>query len=236
MLVVDNVHMSYGKIKILNGVNLEVNKNEIVCLLGANGQGKTTLLNIISGIIEPLRGTVRIRNVLKDKNEKIYKSMLGYAPDDAKILEYKTLNEYLKFFISVYNSRDKKENLIKYLNILKLDDERSKTIKALSKGNRKKVTILTSILHEPEVLIMDEPIDGLDLDIQIEVIELIKSLKRDMAILIVTHSVSVIEELADKVAFMHKGKIEAFGEYEKLRDKYNANSIYDLYKKVTCNE
>ncbi|MGG7212637.1 ABC transporter ATP-binding protein [Clostridium nigeriense] len=236
MLSIENIHMNYEKNKILRGINLEIKKGEIICLLGANGQGKTTLLNIISGISIPTKGRLKINNVYIDENPQCYKSMLGYATDDTKILEYKTLNEYLQFIISIYNCKENIENLKKYVDILKLDEERSKRIEILSKGNRKKVVVVTSILHEPNVLIMDEPIDGLDLDIQIEVINLIKSLKEKMAILIVTHSVSVITELADKVAFLHNGIIKEFDTYDNLMKRYKVTSIYDLYRKVTYDE
>lgn len=236
MLSIENIHMSYGKKNVLRGVNLTVKSNEILCLLGDNGQGKTTLLNIICGICAQSQGKIRINGLERLKDEKNYKKSLGYAADEIKMLEYHTVDQYIKFILSIYDCEIKTEELKEKIDLLKLDQERNKQIKVLSKGNKKKVSILTSFLHNPKLLMLDEPLDGLDPDIQLSTLKLIDSLKKNMSILIVTHSMDVVEELADRVAILLNGQIKEIGTIEYLYKKYNTSNLREIYRRVKEDE
>lgn len=236
MLRIENIHMNYGEAKVLEGINLIVGSNEILCILGDNGQGKTTLLNIISGICNQNKGTVEINGYERIKHEKEYKKLLGYAPDGIKIFEYLTIKQYIDFILSVYDCKIKDEELEEKIKLLELDKEINKQIKILSKGNKKKVLILTSFLHNPKVLMLDEPLDGIDLGVQQGTLKLIKELKKDRAILIVTHSMDVVKELADRVAILFNGIIAEDSSIDELYKKYNSKDMREIYRMVKKNE
>lgn len=235
MLRIENIHMNYGKSNVLKGVNLTANSDEILFLLGDNGQGKTTLLNIISGICNESKGKIKINGLERIKDEKAYKKLLGYSADAIKMLEYHTVDQYIKFVLSIYDCKIETKELEEKINLLKLDSERNKQIKSLSKGNKKKVSILTSFLHNPKVLMLDEPLDGLDPDVQSDAINLIKELKKGRAILIVTHSMDVVEELGDRVAILFNGRIVENSSIDELYEKYSTKDMRKIYRRVKEN-
>lgn len=232
MLEISNVHKNYGKQKVLKGVNLDVNKSEIVCLLGDNGEGKTTLLNIIANITVAKHGDIFINKKRLSNDSVKFKMNLGYVPDSFKILEYLSVCEYIEFVVSMYGIRIDKVLLNDYVNLLNLENELNKQISKLSKGNKKKVLILTSFLHNPSVIIMDEPLDGLDLGVRDNVKKCIIKLRNNKSILISTHEVDVINDLADKVAILHKGIIKEFDTIDNLKRRYRVNSIEAVYRAV----
>lgn len=232
MLEISNVYKNYGKQKVLKGVNLDVNKSEIVCLLGDNGEGKTTLLNIIANITVAKHGDIFINKKRLSNDSVKFKMNLGYVPDSFKILEYLSVCEYIEFVVSMYGIRIDKVLLNDYVNLLNLENELNKQISKLSKGNKKKVLILTSFLHNPSVIIMDEPLDGLDLGVRDNVKKCIIKLRNNKSILISTHEVDVINDLADKVAILHKGIIKEFDTIDNLKRRYRVNSIEAVYRAV----
>lgn len=232
MLEIRNIHKSYGKQRVLKGVNINVENSEIVCLLGDNGEGKTTLLNIISNITVAKSGDVYINKMKLYKDSVKFKKNLGYVPDSFKILEYLTVCEYIEFVASMYRIKINEVELNYYVNLLKLNNELNKQISKLSKGNKKKVLILTSFLHKPSVIIMDEPLAGLDLGVRDNVKKCIRKLSVNKSILISTHEVDVINDLADKVAILDNGVIKEFDTIDNLKRKYRVNSVEAVYREV----
>jgi len=206
-LVLDNIQKSYGSQKVLDAVSFEINKGEIVGLLGPNGAGKSTLMKIITGYTQPDSGIISIFGKEIAVNDIESKKQIGYLPEHNPLYLDMYVREYLRFVADVYrSSKEQVELVIKQTGLL---PEAHKKIGQLSKGYRQRVGLAAALIHNPEILILDEPTTGLDPNQLVEIRQLIKDLGKDKTIILSTHIMQEVEQMADRVLIINEGKILA---------------------------
>ena len=197
----------YGTQKALTEVSFEINKGEIVGFLGPNGAGKSTLMKILSGYIPQTNGDAKICNLDINENSIETRSRIGYLPEHNPLYLDMYVKEYLEFVANIYNVNHKYiVEMIKKTGLLK---EQHKLIGSLSKGYRQRVGLAQALIHNPEVLILDEPTTGLDPNQLIEIRSLIKEVGREKTVLLSTHIMQEVEAICDRVIIINKGQIVA---------------------------
>ena len=195
----------YGTQKALTEVSFEINKGEIVGFLGPNGAGKSTLMKILTGYIPQTNGDAKICNLDTNKNSIETRSRIGYLPEHNPLYLDMYVKEYLEFVANIYNVNHKYiDEMIKKTGLLK---EQHKLIGSLSKGYRQRVGLTQALIHNPEVLILDEPTTGLDPNQLIEIRSLIKEVCREKTVLLSTHIMQEVEAICDRVIIINKGQI-----------------------------
>ncbi|RLI74863.1 ABC transporter ATP-binding protein [Archaeoglobales archaeon] len=214
MLRIMNLTKKYGDFVALDTVSFEIKEGEIVGLIGENGAGKSTTIKIIVGLIEPTNGKVEYFG--KEFDEDV-KKMIGYLPEVDSLYENMDAIEYLTFFASLYNIPDglakKKANeLLKMLNL------QNKQISEFSKGMRRKLAIARTLIHDPKILIYDEPTGGLDPTTSLFIAKLLEELKENKVILFSAHNMYYVESICDKVVILKGGKMLYYGKLDELID------------------
>lgn len=200
MIEIKNLHKQFSENIVIDNLNLSVNCGEIVCLVGKNGSGKSTLIRLISGLLKPDRGEIH----LSSKNIGV---LLG---GDVNLYTNLTALEIINYFGKLHNLTANEINKqIDTLNkILDFKDFLSKKSSTLSRGMRQKIALVIALIHDPDILLLDEPSTGLDLEASNDIINIIKHLKNNnKTILIATHNIFEISDLSDSIAFLYKGKI-----------------------------
>ncbi|QYA24202.1 gliding motility-associated ABC transporter ATP-binding subunit GldA [Gramella sp. MT6] len=223
-IIVNNISKHFGRQKALNKVNFEIKKGEIVGFLGPNGAGKSTLMKILTGYLTPDEGNAFIDGLeLKDNTAEIQKR-IGYLPEHNPLYTEMFVREYLRFNASVYKiDKARVEEVIKLTG---LSPEANKKIEQLSKGYRQRVGLAAALLHDPEVLILDEPTTGLDPNQLVEIRSLIKNIGKKASeensgktVFLSTHILQEVEAICDRVIIINKGKIVADKKLKDLRDE-----------------
>ena len=216
-IVVKNVSKYYGEQKALDTVSFEIEQGEIVGFLGPNGAGKSTMMKIITGFIEASEGGVFVED--QDVHLDVLKVQknIGYLPENNPVYKEMFVKEYLNFVADVHKVA--KENVFKAIEKVGLQPEAHKKIQQLSKGYQQRVGIASAIIHDPKVLILDEPTTGLDPNQLVEIRNLIKELGKNKIILFSTHILQEVEAVCDRVLIVKKGKIVADEKLQTLKDK-----------------
>ena len=197
----------YGTQKALTKVSFEINKGEIVGFLGPNGAGKSTLMKILTGYIPLTNGDAKICNLDINENSIETRSRIGYLPEHNPLYLDMYVKEYLEFVADIYKVNHKYiDEMIKKTGLIK---EQHKLIGSLSKGYRQRVGLAQALIHNPEVLILDEPTTGLDPNQLIEIRSLIKEVGREKTVLLSTHIMQEVEAICDRVIIINKGQIVA---------------------------
>ena len=214
MLEIRDLYKNYKNVKALQGVNLSIRQGEIFSLLGPNGAGKTTTIRIITGLTKRNRGEIFIKNINIFKNEQMGKKLIGYVPQHINLDVELTVEENLLIhglLFSMKRSEIKKkiDELLEYVDLI---DRKKSKVKELSGGMRRRLIIARALMHEPELLLLDEPTVGLDPSIRRKIWWLIKKIQSDGAtIFFTTHYIEEAEFLAERVAFIDQGKIIKVG-------------------------
>jgi len=225
-LEIINLNKSYNHIKILKDVSLSIKEGEIFGLLGPNGAGKTTLIEIIMGFRSRDSGTIKIYGH-DIQGKKFHKRLIGYVPQDHLLYDNLTAMDNIKYFASLYNL-DKiqfRERLNKLSEFLGLDKQiLNKDVSKLSGGQKRRVALAVSLIHDPKLLIMDEPTTGLDPNIRREFWRLILLLNEEgKTIILTTHYMEEADELCDRVAIIDRGVILSIGSPEELKKRYGGS-------------
>ncbi|MDR2083469.1 MAG: gliding motility-associated ABC transporter ATP-binding subunit GldA [Bacteroidales bacterium] len=208
-VIIKNITKLYGEQKALDNVSIEINKGEVVGLLGPNGAGKSTLMKIISCYLAPTEGTAEICGYDIFENPLNVKKSIGYLQESNPLYVDMYISEYLNFISNVFHIKNKKERIEEVIELTGLTLERKKVIRQLSKGYRQRVGLAQALIHNPEVLILDEPTTGLDPNQLTEIRELIKKLGEDKTVILSTHIMQEVEAICDRVIIINKGKIIA---------------------------
>lgn len=223
----EGVFKSYGNQLVLDDINVTFNKNEITGLIGPNGAGKTTLMKIICGILKPDKGNVYINESPLDKNSIEFKRSLGYLPENNPLYQDMYVVEFLKFTGSLYkiDKHQLNKRINEIIELTGITPEKNKKIKQLSKGFKQRVGLAQVLIHDPEILILDEPTTGLDPNQIIEIRNLIEKVAPNKTIILSTHILQEVEAICNRVVIINKGKIVASEVPSKLQSNLNRQSI-----------
>ena len=211
MIEINNLVKRYGDKKAVNGISFTVNDDEILGFLGPNGAGKTTTMNIITGYISSTSGTVKVNGHDILEEPELAKKEIGYLPENPPLYYDMTVKEYLNYICDLKGvAKERRKNQIdRILAMVKIDDVYNRLIGNLSKGYKQRVGIAQAMVGNPPILILDEPTVGLDPNQTIEIRKLIKSLSKSHSIIISSHILSEIQEIADRVVIINRGKVAA---------------------------
>jgi len=204
---VENVSKRYGNQIALNKVSLQVNKGEILGFWGPNGAGKSTLMKIITSYINADEGKVLVCDELVNNQNIEYRKKVGYLAEHNPLYLDMFVKEYLNFIASIYQSS--KERVKEMIEITGLTPEKDKKIHQLSKGYRQRVGLAAALIHNPEVLILDEPTTGLDPNQMVEIRQLIRDCGKDKTVMLSTHIMQEVEKMCHRVIIIHQGNIVA---------------------------
>lgn len=211
---VDSIIKEYGTQKALNGISFKIDSGEIVGFLGPNGAGKSTMMKIITTYIEPTSGSVHVNGFDTKDNGIDVKQSVGYLPEHNPLYLDFYVREYLKFHADIHKVG--KERIEEVINLVGLIDIKGKKISQLSKGYRQRVGLAAALLHDPEVLILDEPTTGLDPNQLKDIRDLIREIGKSKTILLSTHIMQEVEAMCDRAIIISKGNIVADKKLEDL--------------------
>lgn len=234
MIVVENIYKNFDEIKALNGVSFDANAG-VLALLGVNGAGKTTLIRVITGYIIPNEGKVTINGLdINDERTKALEN-IGYVPENNPIYQELTPYELIKITADFWNvsNDDFIENIKKLSEKLDIKDVINQKISTLSKGYKRRVGIVASLIHNPKILILDEPTDGLDPNQKFVVRNFIKEYSKNNIVIISTHIMEEVEAIADRVLILDKGKIILDTTPGKLKGKSEDKDMLSAFYKIT---
>ena len=214
---VKEVSKYYGQQAALQSVSLEVKKGEIVGFLGPNGAGKSTLMKIITTYLAADEGQVEVCQENVEENPLSVRQKVGYLAEHNPLYLEMYIKEYLNFISDLYGCS--KERVSDMIELTGLSPEQHKKIGELSKGYRQRVGLAAALIHEPEVLILDEPTTGLDPNQLVEIRTLIKNIGKNKTVMLSTHIMQEVEKMCNRVIIINKGKIVADEQLEILKAK-----------------
>lgn len=210
----------FGSKTVVNSINLNVKKGHIFGFLGKNGAGKSTFINMITGIITPTKGDYYLLEE-RENNKDHIKKRIGVLPDYSTFYEDLTALEHLKYFSKILNVKIPKTELIQLLKKVGLEDAITVKTKKFSFGMKKKLGLAQALVNNPDLIFLDEPTSGVDANAVLNIHSLIKSLAEEgKTIFLTSHNLDEVEKLCDEIAIMDKGIIQAQGSMEQLRAKY----------------
>lgn len=241
MIELRNVSKSYKRgEKVVEDINLTINKGEIFGFIGPNGAGKTTTIKMITGILKPDKGIILLDGKDIIKNPVEAKKMFGFVPDSPDMFLKLTGIEYLNFIADIYEVSEKKRNIMietlcKEFGIYEFLNNK---IKSYSHGMRQKIVIIGALLHEPENLILDEPITGLDPISSFDLKEMLKRYAQEgKTVFFSTHILEIAEKLCDRVGIINKGRLIFVGTLEELRTLMKKDSsLEELFMEIVDDE
>jgi ABC-2 type transport system ATP-binding protein len=236
MISVTDVSKFFGNFQALKEVSFNISRGEIVGFLGQNGAGKTTLMRILTSYLPATSGKVAIAGLDMSKRSRFIRKKIGYLPETPPLYMSMAVREYLKFSAQLKEvpAKRQRHQIERVLNECDLWDVQNKTIGILSKGFKQRVGIAQAIIHEPEILILDEPTIGLDPFQVIQVRNLVKNLEAKRTVLISTHILSEIEQIAQRVLIIKSGEIIADDSLENLLASYR--NLEDVFLRMVTVE
>ena len=216
----------------VNGIELKIDEGELFALLGTNGAGKTTTIKMLSTLILPTEGEIKILglDILKDR-QKI-KEILNVSPQETAIAPNLSVKENLEFMAGVYQIPNKEEKINELVKLFKLEEVLKQKAKTLSGGWQRKVSIAIALINEPKILFLDEPTLGLDVIARKELWNIIEKLKGKITIILTTHYMEEAESLSDKIGIMSKGNLVDVGTAEELIKKAGTKNFEDAFVKI----
>lgn len=228
MIEIKNITKKYGRITAVDRLNLSIPQGEIFGFIGPNGAGKTTTISMMAGLLAPTSGTVTVCGIDMLKSPEKAKQKIGYIPDRPYIYEKLTAMEFLKFTADLFNmpqhSFEQEAEL--QLNRFSLLDWADELIESFSHGMKQRLIMCAALLHEPELVVVDEPMVGLDPS----GIRMVKKLLRDLAaggttVFMSTHTLQIAQDICDRIGVIHRGKLIAEGTVDELKEQANADRV-----------
>jgi ABC-2 type transport system ATP-binding protein len=235
IISIKNLRMSYGNKNVLNGINLEIPRGQIIGYIGTNGAGKSTTIKIMLGILEGYQGTVEILGQDISNGSIEYKKKIGYVPELADIYENLTAFEYISFLGGIYGLDQEKliEKATKLMKLFQMDALYSR-ISSYSKGMKQKLLIICSLIHNPDILFFDEPLSGLDANSVMVFKEVMSNLaKSGKTIFYSSHIMDVVEKVSDRILLLNNGEIVADGSFEELKNNQKEGSLEEIFNNLT---
>jgi len=223
---VQKIIKKYGNQVAVNDVSFDVKKGEIVGFLGPNGAGKSTLMKIICCYLPPTSGTIKVCGFDIEEQSIDVRKHIGYLPENNPLYYEMYIKEYLEFVLGIRNWKgDKKKRIAEMIDMVGLGVEQHKKIGALSKGFKQRVGLAQAIIHNPDVLILDEPTTGLDPNQLTEIRSLIKELGKEKTVLFSTHIMQEVEAICDRIIIINKGNLVANNDSKNIQSISNAIQI-----------
>ncbi len=224
-IVVNGLSKNYGTQKAVDSISFSLNKGEIVGFLGPNGAGKSTTLKMITGYLTPDSGTVTVGGLNVQQHLVAIKQKIGYLPESNPLYTDMYVTEYLHFIAGVHQIKQVASAVANAVALTGLTPEKHKKITQLSKGYKQRVGLAAALIHQPEVLILDEPTTGLDPNQIIEIRNVIKAQSVDKTILFSSHILQEVEAICDRVIIINKGKIVANNTLKNLQTTYQQKQL-----------
>ncbi len=228
---VSSITKIYGTQKALNNVSFTINTGEIVGFLGPNGAGKSTMMKILTGYIPQTAGVAKVAGLDVAEEDLKVKAKVGYLPENNPLYAEMYIKEYLQFVAGVYGTS--KKRVAELIELTGLTPEKNKKIGQLSKGFRQRVGLAAALIHDPEVLILDEPTTGLDPNQLVEIRNLIKKIGKEKTVMLSTHIMQEVEQLCDRVIIINNGEIVADKPIKELQNAAKNNLIIVEFEGAT---
>jgi ABC-2 type transport system ATP-binding protein len=241
MIELDHISKQYGKVLAVDDLTLHIPRGEIFGFIGPNGAGKTTTIKMMGGILMPTSGSIRIGGISMKEEPEAAKQKIGFIPDRPYLYEKLTGLEFLKFIADLYHmeTNNFREKALNNLRLFSLEDWSDELIESYSHGMKQRLIMAAAMLHDPEVIIVDEPMVGLD-PIGIK---LVKDLFKDLAahgttVFLSTHTLQVAEDLCHRIGIINKGVLAAVGSPQDLKRNFQTGDedLEHVFLKVTNNE
>lgn len=236
VISIRDLKMNYGLKEVLKGIDLDVYKGQIIGYIGPNGAGKSTTVKIMLGLVQGYRGEIKIFGQDISNGDIEYKRRIGYVPEIADIYDNLTGREYLTFIGELYGLDEKEadDKAGKLMETFGIGEVYNSRISSYSKGMKQKVLIISSLLHNPDILFLDEPLSGLDANSVMIVKEILDSLAaQGKTIFYSSHIMDVVEKISSRIVLLNNGQIEADGSFEELKDKCKEGSLEDIFNQLT---
>ena len=235
LLSVTNLTKCFSNQIVVNDISFTVTGSKVMGFLGPNGAGKSTTMKIIAGFIPPSAGEVRLNNIDIGKYAAQVKQIIGYLPEHNPQYSDMYVLESLRFTAGLYGLRNINIRIHEVIEMVGLGEERHKKIKQLSKGYKQRLGIAQAILHNPEILILDEPTAGLDPNQLHEIRNLISSLGEEKIVVLSTHIMQEVEAVCEEVIIMNKGKLVANFDMARIPVLYENESLEQVFARLTFN-
>jgi ABC-2 type transport system ATP-binding protein len=238
LIQIRDLSKSYGEKRVLKKLNLDIYPGQVIGYIGPNGAGKSTTVKILTGLIPEFSGEVTINGMSMKENPQEIKQLIGYVPENAEIYDVLTPTEYLDFIGKLYGMeeallQDRSRRLLEAFGLGAVLGDRMDTF---SKGMKQKVLLIAGIIHDPKIIILDEPLSGLDANAVIMIKELILRLAKDgKTIFYCSHMMDVVEKVSDRILLINKGEIIADGSFESLKQNHS-DTLERIFSKLTGRE
>jgi len=232
----DRVLFDYDGAQVLHGISFQIQRGEVVGLLGPNGAGKSTTIKIIAGLHAPSNGAVTVTGMPLPERAIAVKQNIGYVPEAAALFESLTAQEFLELCGRLHDVEEDRlqHRIASLLETFSLTADRDSRLDTYSKGMRQKVLIAAALLHNPDLILLDEPLTGLDVNAAILVKDLIATLAAEgKSVLYSSHVLDVVEKVCDRVIIIHKGHIIANDSPGRLKEAHEQGTLEDVFRKLT---
>lgn len=235
MLEVSSISKKFGDFQAVNQISFKAQKGEILGFLGPNGAGKSTTMKMLTGFLDPSQGDASVCGKSISNETLEAQRKIGYVPENAPLYEEMYVREFLEFMAKMREVDDSiiDSRIAQVLKMCSLVNVEFQKIETLSKGYKRRVSLAQSLVHDPEVLILDEPTDGLDPNQKHDVRKLIKELAKEKCILISTHILEEVEEICDRCIIIGSGKKLYEGSPTDLKTKSKEGKIQDVFRAIT---
>ncbi|HEY4148954.1 MAG TPA: ABC transporter ATP-binding protein [Chitinophagaceae bacterium] len=239
VIQLNNVRKEYSGTYVLQGINCSFDKGGIVGYIGPNGAGKSTTIKILTGIISDFEGEAMVMGMDVRKEPLAVKRCIGYIPEQASLYDVLTPVEYLRFIGRLYKLPEPviEKKSMELLRLFELSDKRDMRMNGFSKGMKQKVLLISGLIHNPEIIFLDEPLSGLDANAVILVKEILAQLKQaGRTIFYSSHIMDVVEKISDRIIIINKGEVIADGTFEMLKSGAHQGSLETIFTSLTGDE
>ncbi|RKL65991.1 ABC transporter ATP-binding protein [Salipaludibacillus neizhouensis] len=225
MLEVSDLSLGYGKGKGITNIGFQLEPGDRLAVLGANGAGKTTLLKLLGTVLKPSKGKIFLHGQSFSSNLKITRQQIGYVPQDIALFSELTVKQELDFWRGIAPKRIHASKVDEVAGIIGITDLLHRNINELSGGMKRKINLAVALLHGPDVLVMDEPTAGIDIQSKLEIMKFLKSWsEKGKIIILASHDMEEIHYLTDKVLILKHGEKQFFGSVEEMNQSFNGAS------------